>query len=137
VIHGKPVSSNLTIQVSVPDCGMLKLRPEGLDAAVRHVVLHRRVDEAAALAGLGQPVNGLDRGFRQDDVDAFAHGVKVNDLASISYTQAVCMSIVISRLHLCWRRIVPGGHNIIFRLFYNCIGRNFLISMRAALDQCN
>jgi len=37
-------------------------------------VLHCLIDEPAALAGRGHPVNGPDGGFRQDDVDAFAHG---------------------------------------------------------------
>jgi hypothetical protein len=35
--------------------------------------LYRRVNEAAALAGLGQAVEGPDRSFRQDDIDARAH----------------------------------------------------------------
>ena len=37
-------------------------------------MLHIPVDEPAALAGPGQAVNGSDRGFRQNDVDAFCHG---------------------------------------------------------------
>jgi hypothetical protein len=74
VVHGKPVSGYLAVQVSVSNGGALQLRLESLDAAVRHVVLDGRVDEAAALAWLGHPVDGLDGGFRQNDVDAFAHG---------------------------------------------------------------
>jgi len=41
---------------------------------VRDKVLHRFVDEPAALTRLGHPVNGLDRRFRQNNVDAFVHG---------------------------------------------------------------
>jgi len=39
-----------------------------------HKVLHGLVDEAAALARPCHPVNGLNRSFGQDDVEAFAHG---------------------------------------------------------------
>ncbi len=74
MIHSKPVSGYLAVQVSVADSSAFQLRPERLDAAIRHVVLHGRVDEATALTGLSHPVDGLDGGFRQDDVDAFAHG---------------------------------------------------------------
>ena len=63
VIHGKPVSGYLAVQVPVSNGCALQLRLEGLDTAVRHVVLHRRVDETAALAGFGHPVDGLDGGF--------------------------------------------------------------------------
>jgi hypothetical protein len=41
---------------------------------MRHKVPDCLIDEAAALARPCHPVNGLDRGFRQDDVEAFAHG---------------------------------------------------------------
>jgi hypothetical protein len=74
VVHGKPVSGDLPIQVLVTDRGPFQLRPQGFGASVGHEVLYGLVDEPAALAGLGHPVNGLDRGLRQDDVDAFAHG---------------------------------------------------------------
>ena len=74
MIHGKPVSGDFTIQVLVPDGGALELCAKGFDAPVRYEMLHRLVDEPAALARLGHPVNGLDGGLRQNDVDAFAHG---------------------------------------------------------------
>jgi hypothetical protein len=74
VIHGKPVSGYFAVQVSVSNGGSLQLRPKGFDTAVRYVVLHSRVDEAAALAGFSHPVYGLDGGFRQNDIDSFAHG---------------------------------------------------------------
>jgi hypothetical protein len=74
VIHGKPIRRYFAIQVPVAYDGALQLRLESLDTAVRHVVLDSRIDEAAALAGLSHPVDGLDRGFRQDDIYAFAHG---------------------------------------------------------------
>jgi hypothetical protein len=37
-------------------------------------VLDGSLDEAAALAGPGQAVNSLDRGFLQDYIDALCHG---------------------------------------------------------------
>jgi len=39
-------------------------------------VLYRVVDEAAALTGFCHPINGLDCGLGQHDVDPFAHGKK-------------------------------------------------------------
>jgi hypothetical protein len=74
VIHGKPVSGYFAVQVSVSNGGALQLRPKGFNAAVCHVMLDGRVDEAATLARLGHPIDGLDRGFRQHDVDSLAHG---------------------------------------------------------------
>jgi hypothetical protein len=74
MIHRKPFSGNFTIQIVIADCGALQLGAEGFGAPVRHKVLHCLVDEFAALAGFDQPVNGPDRGFRQNDVDAFGHG---------------------------------------------------------------
>ncbi len=74
MVHCKPVSGNFTVQVLITHSGAFKLSPKGFDAAVSHKVLHRMIDESAALAWFGHPVNGLDRGFRQNNVDAFAHG---------------------------------------------------------------
>src|ERR1035441_98712 len=54
--------------------------------------MHGPLNESATLAGSGQAVNGTDRGFLQDDVDAFGHGIRVDDLLSTSYTHSVCMS---------------------------------------------
>jgi len=48
-------------------------------------VLYSPLNEGAALAGPSQTVESTDRGFRQDDVDAFGH-------TSIWYTHGVCMS---------------------------------------------
>jgi len=64
VVHGRPVGGDLAVQVSIAEGGALQLRPEGLHAAVRHVVLDSRIDESAALAGLRHPVNAPDGGFR-------------------------------------------------------------------------
>jgi hypothetical protein len=74
LVHCKPVSSNFTVQVLIPDCGTFQLGSQCFGATVGHEVLHRLVDEPATLARLGHAVNGLDCGYRQDDVDAFAHG---------------------------------------------------------------
>jgi hypothetical protein len=49
-------------------------------------VLHRLVDEPAALAPPNHPVNGLDRGFRQNNIDAFAHESELQALIHILYT---------------------------------------------------
>ena len=43
-------------------------------------MLHCGIDKAAAFAGLGQAVNGMDGRFRQDDVDAFAHRDAIHTL---------------------------------------------------------
>ena len=50
---------------------------QGFRAGCGDVVLHSPIDEAAALARPRQAVNGTDSGFRQDDVDAFCHGMDV------------------------------------------------------------
>jgi hypothetical protein len=47
------------------------------------------VDEAASLARLNHTVNGPDRRFGQHNVDAFAHGMKVNAYVDIIYTKGV------------------------------------------------
>jgi hypothetical protein len=94
VVHGKPVSGYLAVKVAISDGGALQLRPDGFDTAVCHVVLDGRVDESAALAGFSHPVDGLDGGFRQNDVDAFAHGTEVNDLIKHSiYTNSVYVKL--------------------------------------------
>lgn len=77
MVHGKPVSGDFAIQILVTDCGLFQSRPQRFRAPVGHEVLHRQIDESAALAGLGHAVNGLDRGLRQDDVDSFAHGNEI------------------------------------------------------------
>jgi len=76
VIDGRPVSGNFAIQVPVTDSRALQLSAEGLGDPYRHEVPHCLIDEPAALAGRGHSVNGLDGGFRQDDVDAFAPGAQ-------------------------------------------------------------
>jgi hypothetical protein len=53
---------------------VFELCPKRFGAPVRYEVLHGLVDEPAALARRGHPVDGLDRSFRQNNVDAFAHG---------------------------------------------------------------
>ena len=75
MVHAKPVSRDFPIQVLITNRRAFQLGTERLDAAVRHVVMHGPVDELAALTGLGHTINGVDRGFRQDDIDPFAHGI--------------------------------------------------------------
>jgi len=43
---------------------MFQLGTERFHASVRYEILHRLIDESAALAGSGHAVNGLDRCFR-------------------------------------------------------------------------
>jgi hypothetical protein len=74
LVHVKPVGGDFTVQVLIADGGTLEQRSERFDATIRHVVLHGLVDEPATLPRLGQPVNGPDRVFRQDNINAFAHG---------------------------------------------------------------
>ena len=76
MVHSKPVSGNFTVQVLISDNGPFQLGPKYFGAAFRHVVLHRLVDEAAPLTRLYQPVNGLNGCCGEDNVDAFAHGIK-------------------------------------------------------------
>jgi hypothetical protein len=72
-IHSNPVGGDCAVQILVTDSRAFQLRPERFRTPGRHVVFDRLIDEAAALARSGHPVNGLDRGFRQNNVDAFAH----------------------------------------------------------------
>ena len=76
----------------VTDGGLFQPLLQSFRAGRDDVVLHRPFNEAAALAGPGQAVDGTDRGFRQDDIDASCHGIRVNDLASTFYTHPGCMS---------------------------------------------
>lgn len=76
MIHGKPLFGNFAVQISIARRGSFQLGSKRFIAPVRHVMLNRLVNEPAALAKLRHPVNGLDCSFRQDDVNAFAHGNK-------------------------------------------------------------
>jgi len=89
LVHGKPVIGHFAIQVPVPDSGTFQLHPERFRAAICHEVLHRQVDEAAALAWPSHAVNGLDCGFRQNNVDAFAHGMRLMIFIHIIYTSSM------------------------------------------------
>jgi hypothetical protein len=61
---------------------------QGVLAGRGDVVLHRPLNEATALAGPGETVDGLDRGFRQNDVDTLCHGSTIyNLLHHIVYTR--------------------------------------------------
>jgi hypothetical protein len=74
LIHGQPVSGHSAVQILVADCGTFQLGAEDFGATVCHEMLHRLIDKPAALARSDHAVNGPDGGFRQNDVDAFAHG---------------------------------------------------------------
>jgi len=58
----------------IPDGGAFELGPEGFRAPMRDKMPHGLIDESTASARFGNPVNGTDRGFRQNNVDAFVHG---------------------------------------------------------------
>lgn len=74
MIHGSPFAGGCEVEVTIPDRGLLQPLLERLGTSARDVVLHRLVDEAAPLARLRQPVEGVNRGFRQHDVNALCHG---------------------------------------------------------------
>jgi hypothetical protein len=74
LVHGKPIGGNLPVDIPIPDCGPFELGSDGLGTACGHKVLHGPVDEAAPLARSGDPVDGANRCFRENDVNAFAHG---------------------------------------------------------------
>lgn len=76
MIHGKPVIGYFAIEVAVACGRAFQLRSKGFDATVCDVVLNGRVDEAAALAGLGHPVYSLNGCLRQDDVNTLAHEIE-------------------------------------------------------------
>jgi hypothetical protein len=77
LVHSKPIFGDLPIKITVSYCGAFQLRPQGFGAAALHVMLYRRFDKLAAEPFLSEPVNGLDRGRGQDDVDAFSHGIEI------------------------------------------------------------
>jgi hypothetical protein len=74
LVHCKPLRRDFAVQILIPDGGTFELGSERFDAPMRYKVPYRLIDEAAALARPCHPVNGLNRGFGQDDVEAFAHG---------------------------------------------------------------
>jgi hypothetical protein len=89
MVYGRPVSGNFLVQVLIADGSTLQPGSKGLRAAVRDVILHRLVDEPAALAWLGHPRDRANSSFRQDDVDPFAHGNEKPMLIHILYTMSV------------------------------------------------
>jgi len=70
------------------------LKAQRLRALVRHEVKHGLVDKPAALSRFGHPVDGPDRGFRQDNVDTSVHEVEAP--IHIVYTLIVNVKIQIS-----------------------------------------
>jgi hypothetical protein len=74
LVHCKPLRCDVPVQIAIPDGGTFELGSERFGAPMRHKVLNRLIDETAPLARPCHTVNCLNRGFRQDDVEAFAHG---------------------------------------------------------------
>jgi hypothetical protein len=64
LIHGKPVVGNLQIEVAVANGRLFQPLFEGLRAGGRDVMLHRTLDESAALPWRRHAVNGADRFLR-------------------------------------------------------------------------
>ena len=82
LIHSEPVAGDFQVEVAIAERSLLQPFLQTFRAGCGDVVLHGPVNEAAALARACQAVKGTDRGFRQDDVGAFCHGMDVNDLSS-------------------------------------------------------
>jgi len=74
VVHRKPVTGDLAINVPIAHSGLFKSDSYGFAAPVGDKILDGLLYEFAALSGPGDPVNTLNGGFRQDNVDAFVHG---------------------------------------------------------------
>lgn len=73
MIYGSPFSICSEVEVAIADGGLLQVLPQALGAPRRRVVLHRFINDAAALPRLREPVKGTKRGLRQHDIDAFCH----------------------------------------------------------------
>jgi hypothetical protein len=73
LIHSKPVSGDFLAEVMIAEGSLLQPSLKSFRAGSGDVVLHSPVNEAAALAGPRHAVDGTDRRFRQDDVDALCH----------------------------------------------------------------
>jgi hypothetical protein len=92
LIQSRPVGDEVLVQIPVSNGGALQLSAECFRTFIRHKVLHRLVDKPAAMAGFGQPVDGLDGSFGQNDVEALIHEIQALVLSSTCYTHSVWMS---------------------------------------------
>jgi len=79
---------------------MFQLGAQRLGALIRRVVAHRMVDESAALTRLRHPVNGLNRTFRQNDVDAFAHCIHILYTTVAQAFLPMCLGPRFTTLHV-------------------------------------
>jgi hypothetical protein len=79
MIYGTPLVCRLRVEIPVANGRLLELLAHRFGAAGRRVVLHRPVNQAAALPRLREPIESLDRGVRQHDVDAFCHSRLINE----------------------------------------------------------
>lgn len=64
MIHGSPLFGRFLVEVAVADSGLLQLLAQPFGAPSGSVVQHRLIDEAAALPGLSEPVEGADGSVR-------------------------------------------------------------------------
>jgi len=78
VVHGGPISSYLSVDVPVSDCGQFQLFAQPKNTSCCHVMLDCPVNESASLAWFDQAIEGAHDRIRQDDVDTFSHGVDVS-----------------------------------------------------------
>jgi hypothetical protein len=62
------------VKIPITHRGAFQLSSKRFGTSVRDEVLYGPIDEAAALAGFGYPVNRLDSRLGQHDVGALAHG---------------------------------------------------------------
>ncbi|MGI8990477.1 MAG: hypothetical protein ACR2I2_12980 [Bryobacteraceae bacterium] len=74
MVHDRPISGNLPIDVPIADRSPLQAGAERFSALMGYVMLHGFVDESAALPWPGQAVNRFDRVFRQHNVETLGHG---------------------------------------------------------------
>jgi hypothetical protein len=76
-IHGKPVVGNLQSKVTIANGRLFEPFLQSLRAGRGNVMLHGVLNEATALPRPYHAVNGADRIFRQDDIDASGHGIAI------------------------------------------------------------
>jgi hypothetical protein len=75
-VHGEPVSGDFPVKVPIADGRLFEAHPQGFRAPVRDKVLHGLIDETAAFAWSGYPVDRLNCRLGQHNVDAFSHAAE-------------------------------------------------------------
>jgi hypothetical protein len=85
-VHSKPIRGYFAIKIPIPYGGAFQLSPKRFRTSVPDKVLYGPIDEAAALAGSGYPVNRLNSRLGQQDVYAFGHAMSYRDYIHIEYT---------------------------------------------------